>query len=174
MSRVPLNSRSRGRTLWIALWLGVSAESLEGQELVTTKPPQRRMEGPSQLRIVELQCGSATLLCEVADNETTRARGLMFRQDLPRGRGMLFVFPSPGPLSFWMKHTAIPLSIAYLDTQGVIQELHDLIPHREEPVASRSANLLYAIEVPRGWWKEVGVRVGDSVNGLTALGRPAR
>jgi uncharacterized membrane protein (UPF0127 family) len=125
-------------------------------------------------RTVELRCREAVLVCEVADSEATRARGLMYRNDLPQGHGMLFVFPSPGPLSFWMKNTFVPLSIAYLDARGVIRELHDLTPHNEKPVASLSSHLQYAIEVPQGWWKEVGVKVGDQVKGLSAISLPKR
>lgn len=162
MSRVESIAAYGAALLAIAVWTN---PTIGAAELGAAEPG---------LRTVKLGCRQAELLCEVADSDATRARGLMHRRELPRGRGMLFVFPSPRPLSFWMKNTLIPLSIAYLDPKGVIRELHDLTPHREEPVASLHSNLQYAIEVPKGWWREIGARVGDRVEGLSALSPPAR
>jgi uncharacterized membrane protein (UPF0127 family) len=78
----------------------------------------------------------------------------MHRENLPAGQGMLFVFDRPGPRSFWMRNTRIPLDIAYLDPQGIIQEIHPLHPLNENSVASLSQNVQYALEVNRGWFRQ--------------------
>jgi uncharacterized membrane protein (UPF0127 family) len=75
---------------------------------------------------------------------------------------MLFVEESDRLLSFWMKNTVLPLSIAYISASGVISEIHDLKPGQLNPVRS-SRSLRYALEVPQGWFERAGVAVGDRV-----------
>jgi uncharacterized membrane protein (UPF0127 family) len=105
------------------------------------------------------------LLVEVASTEGQRQRGLMFRAHLKDRAGMLFVFEEPQPLSFWMKNTAIPLSLAYLDAQGRIVELVDMAPFdRTEHHAATPAR--YALEVNHGWFATNSVMVGDVVVGI--------
>ena len=53
---------------------------------------------------------------EVADNDEERARGLMFRDSMPEGRGMLFIHDTEEPQAYWMKNTRIPLDILYFDS----------------------------------------------------------
>jgi len=102
------------------------------------------------------------LKVEVADDPYERARGLMYRHHLPEDRGMLFIFPYPQRLSFWMKNTYVPLSIAYVGSDWVIKEIYDMEPLDEKPVVSRHA-VQYALEVNRGWFRRHGVKVGDTV-----------
>ena len=102
----------------------------------------------------------AYLTVEVAVTEPQRQQGLMFRESLDDGYGMLFVFPECDRLSFWMKNTRIPLAIAFICVDGVITEFRDLYPYDETVVISTYL-ARYALEVPRGWFERVGVRVGD-------------
>src|SRR5512135_523644 len=74
---------------------------------------------PTGPRVV-LESGGKSLpvAVELADTEAKRERGLMFRKELPDGRGMLFLFDEEGEHSFWMKDTLIPLDLIYVDTAG--------------------------------------------------------
>jgi uncharacterized membrane protein (UPF0127 family) len=99
---------------------------------------------------------------EIADTDAERQRGLMGRTALPEDQGMLFVFPSEEQLSFWMKNTLIPLSIAYIDSEGRIVDIQDMKPLDDDPPHYVSAEpARYALEVNQGFFEERGVTVGD-------------
>jgi len=99
---------------------------------------------------------------EIARSQEERNKGLMYRKSLQDGAGMLFVFDRDDVLSFWMKNTLIPLSIAFIAYDGKIIDIKDMYPHDTNSVkSSRSAR--YALEVPQGWFSRVGVNVGDTV-----------
>lgn len=100
---------------------------------------------------------------EVVDNNKTRARGLMFRQSLPQEAGMLFVFQDEQPRCFWMKNTSIPLSIAYINSQGEIFDIFDLQPHDETSVCSTQP-AMFALEVNQGWFSQKGITIGDKIH----------
>jgi uncharacterized protein len=100
---------------------------------------------------------------EIADEETEQKRGLMERTALAEDAGMLFVFPGERPLSFWMKDTLIPLSIAYIDGDGGIVDIQDMQPLDESPHPS-AAPAQYALEVNQGFFAERGVQVGDEAD----------
>ncbi|MFW6387736.1 MAG: DUF192 domain-containing protein [bacterium] len=111
----------------------------------------------------ELQTGDHVFQVEIADTEETRSQGLMHRDELPENHGMLFVFDRDQRMSFWMKNTSIPLSIAYISSDGVIREIHDMEPHDLDSVrSSRSAR--YALEVNQGAFERNGIEVGDQVD----------
>ena len=117
-------------------------------------------ETQEQLPVVRLRSGHAELEAEVARTFRERAAGLMFRRDLPDGRGMIFVYSSDQILSFWMKNTYIPLSIAYLSADGMIQEIFHMQPMSTETVFS-SEPARFALEVPQGWFEKKGLKPGD-------------
>jgi uncharacterized membrane protein (UPF0127 family) len=123
--------------------------------------------GPKKLETAELRierAGAApvTVRAEMARTSEQRNQGLMYRKSLPDGEGMLFMFDRDEALSFWMKNTLIPLSIAFIASDGTIIEIKDMRPHDQSPVqSSRSAR--YALETPRGWFGRAGVRPGDKL-----------
>lgn len=97
---------------------------------------------------------------EIAEKEEERSRGFMFRKNIPDGTGMLFVFENDQILSFWMKNTPHPLSIAYIDYKGKIRDIFDMTPYSEATIVS-TVSVRYALEVPQGWFEKVGVKKGD-------------
>lgn len=119
-------------------------------------------KGNPPLRTERLFIGPAEVTAEIARTPRERELGLMFRKNLSDGSGMLFVFDSDERLSFWMKNTLVPLSIAYISSDGTIREILDMEPQSLAPVPSQYS-VRYALEVPRGWFSRAGVRVGDRV-----------
>ncbi len=120
---------------------------------------------------LKLQVGQRQLNTEVAYSDVSRKRGLMYRKALEKDSGMLFVFPRKKMLSFWMKNTLIPLSIAYIDDKGKVLQIKDMAPRDETSVAS-DFFVRYALEVDRGWYEKAGLKEGDSIPGFTAKVAP--
>jgi uncharacterized membrane protein (UPF0127 family) len=118
------------------------------------------------LPTVVLAINGHKVTAEVAATPGERATGLMNRFSLRPDNGMLFIFERPEPLSFWMKNTFIPLSIAFLDTDGRILNIEDMAPQTETTHWSKGP-ALYALEMRKGWFVERGVKPGDRVEGLT-------
>lgn len=135
--------------------------------LLAAGPAGAREPQPT-LPELTLRINGVALQAEIADEPGERTAGLMGRPELAEGRGMLFVFPQPQPLSFWMRDTLIPLSIAYINAAGVIREIHELKPLEERPVFSAVRDLSYALEVPQGWFERNKILPGDKILGLPA------
>jgi uncharacterized protein len=121
---------------------------------------------PFGLRTVDLTIGGVPLKVELAPDEQTRAMGLMFRDSLAEDRGMLFVFERPEQASFWMKNTKIPLSIAFLEENRLINEERSMQAYDETLVKSRSNQIRYAIEVNAGWFDRHQIKPGTKVEGI--------
>jgi uncharacterized membrane protein (UPF0127 family) len=100
---------------------------------------------------------------EVPTNIKEFNLGLMFRESLDKNSGMLFVFEEVAQQSFHMKDTMIPLDIAFIRADGIIESIKQLEPNEENPVAS-DGEILCAIEVNRGWFAENNVEVGDEID----------
>ena len=112
---------------------------------------------------IHTSCGAEVKVrVEIPDNASEFRRGLMYRTALPKDRGMLFIFEEEQKLSFWMKNTLIPLSIAFIDSEGRIVDIQDMKPLDDDPphyVSAKPAQ--YALEVNKGFFEERGVEVGD-------------
>ena len=125
-----------------------------------------QIEAQPPLPVAKLLIGGKTVSVEIADEEHERSTGLMFRKSLPSDHGMLFIMPSQGPVGFWMKNTTLPLTIAYIDRNGTILELHDLTPLDETPVKSRFQTIAYALEMSQGWFHSNNIWPGQRILGL--------
>lgn len=103
------------------------------------------------------------LTVEVARTAVEQEKGFMGRKKIPDGTGMIFVYQSDRRMSFWMKNTPHPLSIAFIDSSGIIREIRDMKPFSVEPIMS-DRMLRYALEVPQGWFTRAGVGIGDRLS----------
>lgn len=97
-----------------------------------------------------------TVEVEIADTPEKRERGLMFRKQVPTGKGMLFSFTDylrPARLSFWMKNTLVPLDILFFRKDGSMVSWNNMLPCMEEPcpLYRSTAPADYALEVPAGF-----------------------
>lgn len=115
--------------------------------------------------VVELNAGLHLIRAEVVADSASRARGLMYRKNLPPNGGMLFVFDEPAIHCMWMKNTLIPLSVAFIDDRGTIVNIADMEPHSERShCAARPVR--YALEMNRGWFAARGIKPGTRLGGV--------
>ena len=118
---------------------------------------------------VTLLIGKAALTTQIAATPQQEERGLMFVTHLPDNDGMIFMLPL-GHAEFWMKNTLIPLSVAFIDKNGVILEIHDMqpgdpnVPDAQLPrTRSDSDQVMYALETNLHWFSLNGIKPGDKL-----------
>jgi hypothetical protein len=111
---------------------------------------------------------------ELATTPEGRQLGLMYRDSLAPGKGMLFVFPKAGLQGFWMRNTKIPLDIVYIADDGRIAH----VARRTEPFSEKSLPsgepVRFVLEVPGGFMDEHGVTEGDRVELGDLAATPSR
>lgn len=110
---------------------------------------------------------------EIANDDASRAQGLMFRDHLAADHGMLFVFADDEPREFWMKNTHIPLDMLFFDAAGKLVALQrDAQPCRQDPCATYPSNVpaRYVLELAGGSAAHMGVALGDALSIHAALG----
>jgi uncharacterized protein len=128
---------------------------------------RQKKESSLQTKIIKVASGKRKikLTVQVADTPKKRDKGLMFVEELPENEGMLFVFSGETYSGFWMKNTFIPLSIAFLDSDGKILKILDMVPCKEDICPTYDPELFYhyALEVNRGWYKKNQIMEGDII-----------
>jgi uncharacterized membrane protein (UPF0127 family) len=104
-----------------------------------------------------------TVAAEVAATPAARSRGLMYRRELPAGRGMLFLFPASADHAFWMKNTPLPLDIVFIDEARTVVGIRaDTVPYSERALGVGRPSR-YVLEVPAGFCARAGIAAGDRV-----------
>jgi uncharacterized protein len=128
--------------------------------LITTGPTW-----PAGQQTIEIasKSGVHIFAVEVADNEAEREKGLMYRKELPEGRGMLFDFHRDQEVSFWMQNTYIPLDMIFIRGDGRILR----IAENTEPLSTRlipsGGPVRAVLEVIGGTARKLGLAPGDRV-----------
>ena len=104
--------------------------------------------------------GTDTVTAEVASTPAAREQGLMDRDDVPAGTGMLFVFPDAELRSFWMRNTYVSLDIAFFNDSFEILGIKQM-EAEDETLVDSDAPANFALEVIQGWFAQQGIEVGD-------------
>ena len=111
------------------------------------------------LSITNLDGKTIPIRVELARSIRELSKGYMGREHIPEGTGMLFIFKRDEKLSFWMKNTPTPLSIAFINSNGEILEIRNMTPFSRKSVNS-SEPVRYALEVPQGWFERSNIGTG--------------
>jgi uncharacterized membrane protein (UPF0127 family) len=113
--------------------------------------------------VLHTATGEHSFTVELVDTPESRAKGLMFRDELADDAGMLFDFKEERPVSFWMQNTLIPLDMIFIDAQGVIKNIHvNARPLDPTGIPSDGA-VQYVLEIAGGRSTEIGAKVGNTV-----------
>jgi len=112
----------------------------------------------------------ARLHLEIADSETARERGLMFRTKLAPHTGMIFVFERDGAVTFWMKNTLISLDMVFLSADGRVRAVSARVPRTpvktpDANIPRRSGRAKYVLELPAGEAVRDGLKQGARLAG---------
>jgi hypothetical protein len=118
--------------------------------------------------IAELRVGAHVIKAEIANTAASRTQGLMNRNAICEDCGMLFVFTEAGKYGSWMKSTSIPLSVAFISSNGVITKIVDMQPG-SEAIHEGPEDTLYALETRAGWFELNGIGVGVEVRDMKTM-----
>jgi len=140
----------------LALWAALGA-------CRPAPPPPAAPDVPPRVTIDSPSGRSTTVTVELARTPDEQARGLMFRERLAPGTGMLFLFPADADHVFWMKNTLVALDMIFVDAEGTVVG----VVERAEPLTTGPRQVgrpsRSVLEVPGGTAAERGVRRGDRV-----------
>lgn len=100
---------------------------------------------------------------EMARTDEERQKGLMFRKDLPEGRGMLFDFKPDQPVAMWMRNTYIPLDMLFINGDGTIRRIAENTEPLSETTIPSGGPVRGVLEVIGGTAKRLGIKAGDKV-----------
>ena len=116
------------------------------------------------LRTVPLTAGMHLIHAELAVSTEQQATGMMFRTAMGANEGMLFVNPDSTVRCFWMRNTLLPLTIAFIASDGSIVNLADMAPRTEDSHCS-SKPVQFALEMRQGWFDKRGIKAGMKLRG---------
>ena len=115
------------------------------------------------LMIKNSEGANISLQVEIADTAPKRSQGLMYRKNLGINSGMLFAFPNDQYMHFWMKNTYIPLSIAFIDKDGVIFEILHMSTLDDSIIYCSGQKGRYALEVNLSWFSKNSIKSGCKI-----------
>ena len=121
-----------------------------------------RGPSPQTLPKMEIEAAGRRISIEIARTDDEKSIGMMFRKKLGPDEGMLFVYDHDRTLSFYMRNTCVPLSIAFLRADGTILNIEHMEPYSEKSHKSRLP-CRFALEMPQGWFAAQGIKPGDVI-----------
>ncbi|MEB2309963.1 MAG: DUF192 domain-containing protein [Candidatus Brocadiaceae bacterium] len=119
-------------------------------------------DGQKRNKVMPISVAGIALEVELATTPEDQILGLMYRDHLGDNEGMLFIFPTEKELSFWMKDTHIPLSLAFIKEDGRIVQIESMKPYSLDTHVSRE-KVKYALEMKEGWFTMHKVKEGDRI-----------
>jgi uncharacterized membrane protein (UPF0127 family) len=130
---------------------------------VALSDPGAPTQEQAKLQTMKIYLKTEEMVAELALTPDQIRTGMMFRTNMAASAGMLFALPYTQRASFWMKNCPLPLSAAYIDTEGVIQEVHEFQPYNTNAVVAAADNIRFVIEAPQGWFQNHHIGPGVAV-----------
>lgn len=125
--------------------------------------PGRPTKAQPKLPTIKVWVGAEELISEMALSPTQVETGMMFRTNMAENEAMVFVLPYEQQASFWMANCPYPLSVAFINTDGKIEEIHPLEPFNTNSVVANASNIRFALETPQGWFDRHHISTGAVV-----------
>jgi hypothetical protein len=116
-----------------------------------------------KLPTMKIYVGAEEMLAELALTADQQRTGMMFRTNMAENAGMLFPLPYTQRASFWMMNCPLSLSAAYIDPEGIIQEIHELRSFNTNSVVAASDNIRFVLEAPQGWFQKHHIGQGVAI-----------
>ena len=131
----------------------------------TARPAQEDVPFRQDGTLAFLRAGEpfATVAIEIADNDSSRTRGLMQRSSLDDGTGMLFIFPATDYQSFWMANTQVSLDIIFVASDSTVVDIHKYTRPLSSDNVGGSELSRFVVELPAGYVDTHGIVEGDRV-----------
>src|SRR5262249_12488964 len=149
--------------LIISAGCGQQADPTASPVATAIANPLEPTQAQPKLQTLKLYIGTQEMVAELALTPIQQHTGMMFRTNMDENAGMLFPLPYTQRASFWMKNCPYHLSAAYIDPEGIIQEIHDLQPYNTNSVVATSDNIRFVLETPYGWFEKHGLRTGVAI-----------
>lgn len=143
-------------------WQTHPGEPSRLQPEASRQRPPSWAANPPRPELIAVAVRDVTVEAEYSASPEDRRMGLMHRPELAVDAGMWFEFDQQQPLTFWMRNTHVPLSIAFVDQAGVITNIADMVPFDLTSIPS-SRPARYALEMNRGWFAQQGIQPGDQI-----------
>lgn len=149
--------------LLLAAMLLAGCKKPEGAARTSSLDGLLPTQAQAKLPTLRIYLGAEQLDAELALSEEQQRTGMMFRTNLLETDAMIFVFAQPQRASFWMKNCPESLSAAYIDPDGVIQEIHHFEKQDVNPVVASGNNIQYVLEVKDGWFTRHNINTGTVI-----------
>ncbi len=118
-----------------------------------------------EFKKAQIKLNNKTINIEVAKTLKQQNQGLMFRTSLIKNTGMIFIYKKERPLSFWMKNTFIPLSIAFFNKDRVLINIEKMrasktVLQKQVDIKKSKKPAMYALEMNQGWFQRNNIKPG--------------
>jgi uncharacterized membrane protein (UPF0127 family) len=136
---------------------------LAGKAAQCPKDPTGNLKLPlGRVTFVDAQ-RAPSVEVELARDDASRSRGLMYRTSMPESSGMLFSWQDERVRSFWMRNTCIPLDLLYISKDGIISGIREQVPTLSDTSVSVACPVAHVLELNAGWTRSHGITPGMKV-----------
>src|SRR5271165_6266981 len=124
------------------------------------QPPRAATTGTLE---IASKSGVHSFSVEVVATDAEREKGLMYRRELPEGRGMLFDFTPEQPVAFWMHNTYVSLDMIFIRADGRILRIAENTEPMSDRLIPSGGPVRAVLEVIAGTARKLGIAPGDRV-----------
>ena len=149
--------------LAVAIFAGCTQSSPPATAPANAADSALPTQAQPKLTTMKIYLGAETLEAELALTGKQIQTGMMFRTNIQETDAMLFDLRYPQQANFWMKNCPESISVAYINPDGVIEEIHHLEKYDTNSVSSASSDIVFALETKEGWFARHHIASGTVI-----------